>query len=277
MNLLTVKVAHQAYNFNYSLVKNPGKPVILFLHGFMGRIDEFDEAIKLLGDNFSYLTLDLPGHGKTQVLAGDEYYKIENTAQGIINLLDQLEIKKCYLVGYSMGGRLGVYLTLHFPERFIKAIIESASPGLQNNTERLARIKKDYQIARKLIRIIDQNDFKDFLDYWYNQEIFSNLKNHPNYYNMLDSRLENDPLHLGKSLQFLGIGYQPSLWDKFIDNRVPLLLLVGEDDEKFIKINTLMSHTNKAAKLEIISKAGHNTHLENTLAFVEHLKNFFDY
>ncbi|TAE54179.1 MAG: 2-succinyl-6-hydroxy-2,4-cyclohexadiene-1-carboxylate synthase [Nostocales cyanobacterium] len=278
MNLSKVKLSpiYQPYNFHYSLVKNPGKPVILFLHGFMGKIDEFDDAIKLLGDNFSYLTLDLPGHGKTKVLAGDEYYKIENTAQGIINLLDELEIQECYLVGYSMGGRLGVYLTLHFPERFIKAVIESASPGLRNNTERLARIKKDYQIARKLIGIIDESEFKDFLDYWYNQEIFGNLKNHPNYYNMLHSRLENDPLHLGKSLQFLGTGYQPSLWDKFRENRVPLMLLVGEYDEKFIQINKLMRCMTTSARMEIISKAGHNTHLENTLAFVQYLNAFFE-
>ncbi|NET72912.1 MAG: 2-succinyl-6-hydroxy-2,4-cyclohexadiene-1-carboxylate synthase [Sphaerospermopsis sp. SIO1G2] len=248
MTLLTVSLINQPYNFHYSFVKNPGKSVILFLHGFMGKIDEFDEAIQLLGDNFSYLTLDLPGHGKTKVLAGDEYYKIENTAQGIIDLLDQLEIQKCYLVGYSMGGRLGIYLTLHFPERFIKVIIESASPGLKNNTERLARVRQDYQIARKLIRMIELNDFKFFLDYWYNQGIFGNLKNHPHYSDMLTSRLENDPLHLVKSLQFLGTGYQPSLWDKFRENQVTLLLLVGEYDQKFIDINTIMCEVNQSSQ-----------------------------
>ena len=34
----------------------------------MGNIHEFDEVIKLLFDDFSYLIIDLPGHGKTQVL-----------------------------------------------------------------------------------------------------------------------------------------------------------------------------------------------------------------
>ena len=96
----------------------------------MGNSHEFDEAIQLLSDKFYCLTVDLPGHGKTQVLGGDEYYKMANTAHALINLLDELKIIKCFLVGYSMGGRLALYLTLHFPQRFPKVVLESASPGL---------------------------------------------------------------------------------------------------------------------------------------------------
>lgn len=275
MNSPDITLPEQNYNFHYSLTTNLDKPVILFLHGFMGNINEFNEAMKLLGTDFSYLTLDLPGHGKTQVLGGDEYYKIESTAQGIINLLDNLNIKKCFLVGYSMGGRLALYLTLYFPERFIKVVLESASPGLPTNAERLARIKSDYQITCKLIRIIDENKFNTFLNNWYNQPIFGNIKNHPAYQRMLESRLTNNPLELGKSLQFMGTGYQPSLWDKIEENQLPLLLLVGEFDKKFVNINTAMSYRTELAKLQIIKQSGHNTHLENTWAFVENLRKFF--
>ncbi|MHC5829684.1 MAG: alpha/beta fold hydrolase, partial [Nostoc sp.] len=45
------------YKFNYYLNVNINKPLILLLHGFMGNINEFDEAIKLLAEDFSYLTL----------------------------------------------------------------------------------------------------------------------------------------------------------------------------------------------------------------------------
>ena len=99
-------MSRENYQFYYSLIGNPDKPPILFLHGFMGNIDEFDEAIKLLSDDFCYLKVDLPGHGKTQVLGGDGYYMMANTAHALINLLDELKIAKCFLIGYSMGGRL---------------------------------------------------------------------------------------------------------------------------------------------------------------------------
>ncbi|WP_445630794.1 2-succinyl-6-hydroxy-2,4-cyclohexadiene-1-carboxylate synthase [Nostoc sp. DSM 114167] len=262
------------YNFNYCLNINENKPIIIFLHGFIGNIHEFDEAIKLLSENFSYLTLDLPGHGKTEVLGGDEYYQIESTAQAIINLLDELKIDKCHLIGYSMGGRLALYLTLHFPERFIKVVLESASPGLATKAERLERVRRDDQIARKLTRSIIQADFAAFLSNWYNQPIFGYIKNHPEYDRMIESRLQNNPQELDKSLRFMGTGCQPSLWEKLQLNTIPMLLLVGEYDKKFISINTEIAKICEFAQIKIISNSAHNIHFENTLAFVENIRSF---
>ncbi|AFY31452.1 2-succinyl-6-hydroxy-2,4-cyclohexadiene-1-carboxylate synthase [Calothrix sp. PCC 7507] len=258
------------YQFHYSLISNPTKPLILFLHGFMGNIDEFDAAIKLLSDEFSYLTLDLPGHGKTQILGGDEYYRMANTAQALISLLDELNIAKCFLIGYSMGGRLALYLTLHFPGRFLKVVLESASPGLSTEVERLERIKRDAGIARKLIR----DDLSNFLSNWYNQPIFADIKNHPEYDRMLESRLQNDPLELDKSLRLMGTGSQPSLWEKLPENTQPLLLLAGEYDQKFIDVNTQMAQKCNLSQLKIIKNAGHNIHLENTQEFVQNVRDF---
>lgn len=264
----------EKYHFHYFLIGKFNKPLILFLHGFMGNIDEFDEAIKLLSDDFDYLTLDLPGHGKTQVLGEDEYYTIANTAHALINLLDELKIPKCFLVGYSMGGRLALYLTLYFPERFHKVVLESASPGLPTETERLERIKLDTQIGRKLTRSFEKRDFAVFLSNWYNQTIFGYIKNHPEYNRMLESRLLNNPKELDKSLRFMGTGFQPSLWEKLQYNKISMLLLAGEYDEKFIYINTEMAKLCEFVQLKIISKAGHNIHFENPLAFVENIKCF---
>lgn len=262
------------YKFHYSLISNPDKPVILFLHGFMGNIDEFDQAIKLLSDEFSYLTLDLPGHGKTQVLGGDECYTMENTAHALINLLDELNINQCFLVGYSMGGRLGLYLTLHFPERFTKVVLESASPGLVTAAERLERMKRDAQIGSKLSRSIETTDFAAFLANWYNQPIFGAIKNHPEYERMVQSRLQNHPIELDKSLRFMGTGCQPDLWNKLEHNTKYLLLLVGEYDDKFLAINQKMAVKCEKAQLKIISNAAHNIHFENTWEFVQNLRDF---
>jgi 2-succinyl-6-hydroxy-2,4-cyclohexadiene-1-carboxylate synthase len=258
------------YQFHYSLIHNPDKPTIVFLHGFMGNIHEFDEAIKLLGDEYSYLKLDLPGHGKTQVLGNDECYIMANTAQALINLLNELKIVKCFLVGYSMGGRLALYLTLHFPERFIKVVLESASPGLATEKERLERIKRDAQIARKLVR----GDFAAFLFNWYNQPIFGSIKNHPEFDNMLRIRLQNHPIELAKSLQFMGIGSQPSLWEELKNNVTPLLLITGEYDDKFININAAIANICKLAQLKVINNSAHNIHFENALEFVQNIKDF---
>jgi 2-succinyl-6-hydroxy-2,4-cyclohexadiene-1-carboxylate synthase len=231
-------------------------------------------VIQLLGNNFSYLTLDLPGHGITQVLGGDNYYSMANTASGIIDLLDKLHIEQCFLVGYSMGGRLALYLTLNFPERFTQVILESASPGLTTEKERLERRQRDEQIARKLDRASNKNDFHTFLFNWYAQPIFGNIKNHPNFNNMISDRLENQSTELAKSLRMMGTGNQPSLWEKISVNQTPLLLLVGEYDQKFIEINYQMAQLCQSCQLKVINHAGHNIHWENTLTFVKMVSQF---
>ncbi|MEL7245711.1 MAG: 2-succinyl-6-hydroxy-2,4-cyclohexadiene-1-carboxylate synthase, partial [Cyanobacteria bacterium J06573_2] len=215
------------YRFNYRFSGNSNKPLILFLHGFMGNSYEFEETVNVLVNNFYCLSIDLPGHGKTQVL-NDDCYTMAKTADGLVNLLNELlhelKISQCFLLGYSMGGRLALYLMLHFHEYFHKVILESASPGLLTEKEKVERVKRDGQIARKLTRMIAKDDFKSFLDNWYNQPIFGNIKNHPQFEQMINNRLLNNPVELAKSLRLMGIGVQPSLWNNLQQNQVPLLL-----------------------------------------------------
>lgn len=260
------------YQFHYSLTGSRDKPLILFLHGFMGNSNDFDEIISFLSDQFSCLTVDLPGHGKTKVIGSDECYTMPNTAHALIELITSLKIEQCFLAGYSMGGRLALYLNLHFSKYFSKVVLESASPGLKTEQERLKRIQTDLKLAQQL----ETSDFSSFLENWYNQPLFASLKKHPEFERMMERRLKNNPFELAKSLRKMGAGYQPSLWEKLKDNENSLLLLVGEYDDKFKAINSEMSERCKAANLKIISHCGHNINFERTKAFIEHVREFLN-
>ncbi|MEG3902575.1 2-succinyl-6-hydroxy-2,4-cyclohexadiene-1-carboxylate synthase [Microcoleus sp. B4-C5] len=260
------------YNFYYSLTRNNNQQTILFLHGFTGNFQDFSRVISLLSKNYCCLAVDLPGHGETRVSDDESCYNISNTAQALIHLLDDLQIGKCLLLGYSMGGRLALYMTLHFPERFEKVVLESASPGLKTEKERSHRLEADSQIAQKL----ENSNIKDFLFNWYEIPLFKSLKNSPNFDKLIETRLANNPLELAKSLRNMGTGNQPSLWEKLAQNQIPILLLAGEYDDKFITINTEMASLCPAATLEIVPKAGHNIHFENIDTFVALVRQFYD-
>ncbi|OZH55953.1 alpha/beta hydrolase, partial [Hydrocoleum sp. CS-953] len=253
-----------------SLTEKRNKQVILLLHGFMGNSDDFIEIIPQLSEKFCCLTVDLPGHGKTRVFGSEEYYNMPNTAKALIDLLDDLKIEKCYLFGYSMGGRLALYLAINCPNRFEKIILESASPGLKTKVERSLRYESDLKLADKL----ENSNFQKFLFNWYNQPLFESLRQHDNFEKVRGRRLENNPLDLAKSLQNLGIGNQPSLWDKLSNHQIPTLLMVGEYDEKFQSINTEMEELCQFAKVKIIPESGHNIHCENSREWVESIINF---
>ncbi|KOR35286.1 MULTISPECIES: 2-succinyl-6-hydroxy-2,4-cyclohexadiene-1-carboxylate synthase [Planktothricoides] len=258
-------------NIHYSLSGNRHKPVILFLHGFLGSGDDYREICTELKDKFCCLTVDLPGHGKTTVNGDETSYQMPQTAQALISLLDRLHIDQCFLVGYSMGGRLALYLTLHFPQRFYQVILEGASPGLKTEPERSQRRAADEALAQKLETI----PFKSFLIEWYHQPLFQSLLQHPDWGKLMARRMQENPRELSKSLRNLGTGNQPSLWEQLPHNSVPILLLVGEYDDKFRKINTEIVQRSAFAQLKIIPHTGHNIHWENSRTYVNELIQFF--
>ena len=93
---------------------------------------------------------------------------------------------------------------------------------------------------------------------------------------MIKNRLQNNLVELAKSLRLMGTGVQPSLWNHLQQNQIPLLLIVGEKDCKFIDLNKRMVEVNQFCELKIIKNAAHNIHLENTAAFLENIQVFFN-
>jgi 2-succinyl-6-hydroxy-2,4-cyclohexadiene-1-carboxylate synthase len=267
--LMERRISYKNYQLSYSLIGNPNRPTILFLHGFLGDRHEFQPISDLLTNEYQCLSLDLPGHGATQVTE-DSDYEIEPTARAIIAALDQLHISRCFLVGYSMGGRLALYLTLRFPDRFIGTVLESASPGLKTEAEREQRSQRDWQWAAEL----ETADFAQFLVKWYDQPLFASLRRSPDFGQLLEQRRQNRSAELAKSLRYLGTGAQPSLWQELERNRVPLGLVVGEWDQKFVAIIREMRLLCPTAQLQVMKDCGHNVHFENGQGFIEHLKSF---
>lgn len=278
-------ISFENYQFGYSLSGRTDRLPILFLHGFMGDRRDFAPITSLLINQYQCLSIDLPGHGKTRVIEEAEY-GMALTARAIIRALDHLYISQCFLVGYSMGGRLALYLSIYFPERFMGAVLESASPGLKTEEERKQRVQRDWQLATEL----EMTDFSEFLTNWYEQPLFASMKralrdprkgllanslDSPIFAQMLERRQQNQPTELAKSLRNLGTGSQPSLWAELVQNQVPLLLLVGELDQKFVQINREMTAHCPSAQLQIMAECGHNVHFENVQGFVESIRSFF--
>lgn len=239
--------------------------IVLFLHGFLGSGADFAPVISQLSNRC--LTIDLPGHGETRFT---EEYTMSNTAIAIVNSLNELQIDQANLVGYSMGGRLALYLALNYPNRFPKAAIESGSPGLKTEREQSDRIQRDRELANRL-----ETDFDQFLIDWYNQPLFRSFKEHPQFEQMLKMRSCNDPIALARSLREMGTGMQPSLWEKLQSHHNPLLLIVGECDRKFVAINQEMAWLCETAEFAIAPKAGHSVHFEKLDWFVDRIKSFF--
>jgi len=51
----------------YKEVGNPDKPVLVFLHGGLGNIEDFNSVVPLLGDAFRIIGVDSRGQGKSSL------------------------------------------------------------------------------------------------------------------------------------------------------------------------------------------------------------------
>lgn len=259
------------YRFHHTIKGDRSLPVILFLHGFLGDSRDFESITEKLSERFCCLAVDLPGHGQTIVDSENELYTMPNTASALVDWLDQINIPPCAIAGYSMGGRLALYLAIHFADRFPQVILVSASPGLKSETERQARLQHDWRLADQL-----EADFPAFLDNWYRQPLFQALSQSPGFEQMVKRRSHNQPTELAKSLRYLSTGKQPSLWDCLNQHKQPLLLIVGERDRKFCQINQEIVERCPTAHLSVIAQSGHAVHLEQPEALTFYIQNFLD-
>ncbi|MDX2255551.1 MAG: alpha/beta fold hydrolase [Pseudanabaenaceae cyanobacterium bins.39] len=286
------------YKFTYRLEGNYCHPALLFLHGFMGDRDDFDEIIAILSHQFYCITIDLPAHRDSQIISLEnselptfaepcspirspqvskqflgQYHTMQATARFVINFLDLIHLKKCNIVGYSMGGRLALYIAVHFPNYVDRLILESASPGIADTQARRDRYLQDLHLANTLENM-SPSQFREFLQQWYQKPIFGNLRSHPHFTQMLQRRQMQHPPALAQSLKNLSTGLQPSLWENLPHLTTPTLLIAGELDHKFVQINQqILPHTNLAS-LEIMPNCGHNTHFEQPAKFAQILQNW---
>lgn len=248
-----------------------GEPLLL-LHGFSGDSTTWHRIAKALADRWRVIMLDILGHGASDKPPNVESYRMESVAADIMDLLDQLEIKRTHLLGYSMGGRLALVMAQRYPERIHSLTLESASPGLADETDRSQRRRRDQALADE----IEAKGIPFFVEYWEGLPLWASQSKLPP--ELLESqrqqRLRNSALGLANSLRGLGAGAQPNLWPDLPALQLPILLLVGAEDRKFRRINQAMAAHLPNAQLRLVPSAGHNTHLENAPAFCREVSLF---
>lgn len=254
----------------YAASGDPRRPAILFLHGFMGSQSDWRDAATALASERFCVAVDLPGHGGFVGLP-PEAYMMEGAARAVFGALDDLGVHTATFAGYSMGGRLALYLALRHPDRCAGLLLESASPGLEGAAERAARRETDEERAAHL----ESGDFEEFLRDWYRQPLFASLARDEESLNRtIEERLRNDPVELAKSLRGMGTGVQPSLWNELAELRVPALAVAGELDGKFAALSRRMASLSPEMRAAVVPGAGHNVHAEAPLAYLNLLRRF---
>lgn len=116
----------------YKFIQRSSGVNLIFLHSFGGSLEMWDSLSNYF-KNENILAYDLIGFGKSD--KPDIEYSLDTQVEYLNAMLDSLKIKKCILIGSSMGASISMWASSKYPDRYEKvtAFAPSGFPGSMNH------------------------------------------------------------------------------------------------------------------------------------------------
>ena len=234
---------------------------ILLLHGFTGAASTWNELLPAFGARRRAIALSLHGHGGSDAPDDAARYAAPRAAADVLELLDALGITRAALLGYSMGARVALHTALAAPERVGALILESGSPGIADDAERAVRRAADEALAAE----IERHGVEAFVDRWERLPLWASQNRLPasTRDELRAQRLAGSVRGLANSLRGVGAGVTAPVHGRLGElANVPVLLICGALDEKYMKLVREMSGALPRSTVHVVEGAGHAVHLE---------------
>jgi pimeloyl-ACP methyl ester carboxylesterase len=259
MSVVRVRGIELAYE-----ASGAGSAVVL-LHGFPFNRTLWREQVEALSGRYHVITVDLRGHGETAATA--EPATMEEMAEDVAALLDELGMTRVVLGGLSMGGYVALAFTRLFPERVRGLLLADTRP--QADTEE-ARLAREATAARALGEgihtVADAMLPKLFAPSTQaaRPEVVARIR---------EMILNTDPQGAASALRGMAVRRDHTNFLREID--CPTLIIVGSLDGITPPADAeLMNREIRGSRLEVIADAGHVSNVERPAEFNRALENF---
>ena len=235
---------------------------LVLVHGFTQTARSWDGIVARLRGRYRITLVDAPGHGGS----ADVHVSLAEAAE---MMADQCGVAT--YIGYSMGARLCLHVATQRPDVVERLVLLSGTAGLSDPVERADRRQADEALAAT----IERDGVESFLNQWLAQPMFAGVVDADGRDRDRADRLRNTAGGLAASLRLCGTGAQDSLWHRSGDLDMPVLIMAGERDAKFMDLGRRMtarigggSQLRCLAEFAGVSDAGHAAHLEQPDTFV---------
>ena len=180
-----------------------GIPLVL-LHGFHSTTSIWNPFVPQLSNYFRVISIDLPGHGRSDYMDTTDVYLHKRAAEYILGLLNILKIDSAYVMGSSSGAMITLYMATIKPQLTKKIVliggqvyfsvktrdlITSRGPGIENQRLMESRIKLHGKQKAILLAKQFWNMRKLYGDPSFTPDVLSNIKA-----NTLIIHGDNDPI-----------------------------------------------------------------------------------
>ncbi len=138
-------IRYQGKNLVYQI--SGSGPALVLLHGFLESKAIWDDFTEKLQHEFTIITIDLPGHGESEVLA--ESHTMKLMAEGVKEVFLAEKIDSALIAGHSMGGYVAVQFASQ-NENLLKGLVLFHSHANSDSEE-------TKENRRRTINIVNQN------------------------------------------------------------------------------------------------------------------------
>ncbi len=240
-------------------------PLVLLLHGFLEDVTIWKGLVNYLSKNYQVACLDLPGHGKSECMG--YVHSMELMADVALELMKQINKRKCHLIGHSMGG----YAALAFAEQYPDKML-SLSLVCSNARADLPEKKLDRTRAIQLVK----TKKKAFVELAIPPLFHTKVKSHTRAINTTKKIAHRTSIQ-GTIAAISGMRdrYEREIVLKFAP--YPVLIIAGEMD-KIIPLQWLEEQALVAenCQLKILKDIGHMPFYEAPLILESSIKRFLD-
>lgn len=122
-----------------------GERCVVLLHGYFESLVVWDEFVPLLSGRVRVVTLDLPGHGISEVRG--QIHTMDYLADTVAAAMEHLGIGRYSVVGHSMGGYVALSLAERYGERVEAAVLLSSTPSA-DTMEKCDRRRREIELVR---------------------------------------------------------------------------------------------------------------------------------
>jgi pimeloyl-ACP methyl ester carboxylesterase len=120
---------------------------IVFLHGFIESRKIWNDFALRLSPEFTVISIDLPGHGESEVIA--EIHTMQLMADAVGAVMEDSGVASAVIVGHSMGGYVALEFGAKYPVK-VEGIVMFHSQAAPDSEE----AKEN---RRRTINIVNQN------------------------------------------------------------------------------------------------------------------------
>jgi pimeloyl-ACP methyl ester carboxylesterase len=240
-------------------------PVIVLLHGYLESSEVWNGFAEKLSSEFRVISIDLPGHGLSDVYG--ETHTMEFMATAVKELLAILHINKVCLAGHSLGG----YVTLAFLElypEYLSGYCLFHSQPFSDTPEALEKRKREIEIVKigKKNMMYPENVIKMFAT--------SNLENFSGALQRSKGIASQIPGE-GIIAVLNGMIIRPSRVSLMEAGRVPCLWILGLMDN-YIPCDVVQTRVNlpSNARVVVLNNSGHMGFVEEEKLSVKIITDF---